>query len=163
MEFDLYTIKKKGLFLKKYEILQDGEVVYNVSGKPFNFLRSLQIYDRNGLEVMQVKRPFIPFKMIFRLMSYMDVVAEIKREFGPFKNNLLVTSKFGDYYVNGNFMKDDFTISKGPEEIAKISRQRSFKGDSYGIAISQDENKLFILGLTMTLELMIRVMRSRKS
>jgi len=161
MDYSLYTIEKRGIFFKTYLILKDGILLYTVKGS--GFLTRFRIYDQMGLEVLQIKKLFSFLKLEFRLMEHDSIIAELKKESKLFKNNLLITSIHGDYYLSGNFKRNDFTLLKGEEEVAKISRHGLFSKQKYGIAIASTEEPLFILGITMVVELMIRVQNARNS
>ena len=164
MDFNLYTIERRGFFLKTYDILdEDGMLKYRMRSRPFNFLRNFRIEDHNGLELMQIVRPFKIFKMVFLLKNFEEQIAEIKRitKFG--KTELEILSKYGAYFAIGNFRKSNFTITRGSEEVAKISRSHSLSKRSYGLAIKADEDPLFFIGITLSIEIMIRVLQSRKN
>ena len=164
MDFKLFTIERKGFFIKTYDIIdEDGMLKYRMRPLPFNFLRKFKIEDQNGLEIMQVVRPFKFFTMIFELRDFDDRIAEIKRVMKFGKTELEILSVYGAYFATGNFRKSNFTITKGGEEVAKISRSHAFAKRSYGLAIKADQDPLFFIGITLSIEIMIRVLQSRKN
>ncbi|NNE26987.1 MAG: hypothetical protein HKN09_09110 [Saprospiraceae bacterium] len=164
MDFKLFTIERRGFFTKTYDILdEDGMLKYRMRPHPFSFMRKFKIEDHNGLEIMQIVRPFKFFKMSFELRAFDDHIAEIKRIVKLGKTELEILSMYGAYFALGNFRKSDFTITKSGEEVAKISRSNSISKRSYGIAIQADQDPLLFIGITLSIEIMIRVLRSRKN
>lgn len=162
MEFNFYTILSRGFFKRTYEVYKDDILRYRIRKAFWLSLNKFIIEDQNGLEILQIVRPFGFFKIKFRLQKYDEILAEVEREFSVTKTNLVVHSRYGDYYVSGKLRKKDFTIIKDSEEIAKISRKDKFPHRNYGIAIKETEDELFIVGVAFTIEIMIRILNARK-
>ncbi len=163
MDFKLFTIERKGFIFKNYEVYDDPRLRYRIKRFGWGIMRKFKIEDHNGLEVLQIHRPLSPFKMVFAINNYDEIIAEVKKEFGILKSDLSIESKYGNYRTTGNFRQNNFTVLREGEEVAKISRQNNIVKRTYGLAISESEDPLFILGIAMIIKIMIRVKRSRKS
>ena len=164
MDFNLFSIKKRGILFKSYNIFKDDHLKYTV--KASAFVRKYVIYDQHGLELLQIKRPFSlsPFSMTFTINKFDQPIAEVTKDSKLFANNLTIIAKDGVYNAEGNFKANDFTIFKNEnEEVAKISRHHAFAKKQYGVAILDSEDDLLILSIVMIIEMMIRVKRARKS
>ena len=160
MTIDQFTISRHGFIFKSYRIFKDKTQVLSV--KSTGFLRQLIIYNMKGEELMRIKRPMALFSMKFKMIVNGEVRAEIYKENSITKNNLSIDTAAGLYFVEGNFWANEFTIENDKEAIAKISR-KTFSRDKYGVAILHGQDTLFILGIVMTIELMIRVKNARRN
>ena len=164
MDFNLFSIKRRGFLFKNYKIYKGEELKYRV--KASAFLRKFVVYDQHGLELIQIKRPFsfAFFTMTFTINKFDSPIAEVTTDGKLFTNNLNIVSKDGVYNADGNFRANNFTIYKNDEEeVAKISRHHAFAKHQYGVAIKSSEDELLILCIVMAIEMMIRVKRARKS
>jgi uncharacterized protein YxjI len=161
MEFQLFSVKTKGLIFKSYEIYKEDQIKYLVKANAF--VRQYTLFDEHGLELIQIKRPFSFFSFRFIIKKFDLTIAEVSKESKLFTNNLNIISANGTYFASGNFRANEFTILKNDEEVAKISRHSSFSNRQYGIAILDGEDELLILGIVMAIEMMIRVRRARKA
>ena len=164
MEFNLFSIKRRGIFFKSYEIYKEDHLKYTVQTSAF--IRKYIIYDQHGLELLQIKRPFTfsLFSMTFTINKFDQPIAEITEDSKLFANNLNIITRDGVYNAEGNFRANDFTIFKNDSnEVAKISRHHAFAKQQYGVAVLDSEDELLILSIVMAIEMMIRVKRARKS
>lgn len=159
MAIEKYTISRHGWIFKSYKIHREKKQILKV--KSTGFLKQFVISDMNDQEVMRIKRPMSFFKMKFELIVNDEVRAEIYRDTTLFENNLTIDTAFGLYFVEGNFWANEFTIENDKVGIAMVSRQK-FSKDKYGLAILEGEDSLFIIGIVMAIEMMIRVRNARK-
>ncbi|MBT8191194.1 MAG: hypothetical protein KJO29_12260 [Bacteroidia bacterium] len=161
MDFNFYTILSKGFFNRTYEVYKDDTLRFRIRKASWFSLNKFIIEDQNGLEMLQIIRPMAFLKIKFRIRKFDEILAEVEREISLTKNNLVIYSKYGDYFVSGKFSRKDFTILKGSDEVAKVSRKDKFPLRNYGIAIKDTEDELFMVGIAFTLELMIRILKAR--
>lgn len=161
MEFKLFTVKSRGWIFKSYDIFLEDKLKYHVKSSPF--IKTYKLYDQHGLELIQIKRVFAFFKLEFNIKKFDSVIAKVQRGTQLFKNDLHIISNHGTYYANGNFRANDFTILKGEDEVAKISRHGPFAGKKYGVALVAEEDELLMLSIVMVIEMVVRIKRARKS
>lgn len=155
MDFNIYSINKRGLVFQTFEILQNQKVIYKVNKSGIISSRFI-IQDRHNSEVLRINKVFSIFKMNFELLIGNEKVAFIEKESVILKQKLIVSTQTSPLEVNGNFMRSDYTISRDGEEIAKISRNSMQWTGYFGVAIKAKENALLILGIVMALELKIQ-------
>jgi uncharacterized protein YxjI len=63
-----------------------------------------------------------------------------------------VKSKLGDFKIEGNFRSREFTIKKGHELVATISKKFFAIGDKYGVKIEDGQDVPFILCLAIVVD-----------
>ncbi len=159
MDINKYTISRHGFFSKNYKIFSGDRQIYSV--KSGWWLKELIIYDMSDVEKLRIKRPFSMFQKKFNIIINEEVRADITSKMG-FKNKLEINSIGGLYFIEGNLWGNEYTIEDEHEPIAKVAKNVISK-PRYGIAIKKGNDDLFILGLVMTVELLIRVKNAQKS
>jgi uncharacterized protein YxjI len=159
MNFNLYTISKKGFFNRTYEIYKEENLLF--TAKPKFFLKGYYIYTLLGHEALEIERPFAFFKSEFILKKGDREVARMTRKFNMLKENLDIITPHDEYSVVGNMWSTDFTIHKNQCEIAKISRKVFRFQKRYGIAILEGEDDLLIISVALIIELIQRIKSSK--
>lgn len=161
MDFNLYSISKKGIFSSTYDIFHKSELLLTVKKKGF-FSWHYIFYDNYGEKLMSLKHVFKLFKTSFKLLREDELLAIITRSKGAFKNNFLVETADITYTVGGDFKMRSFTINDGTSDVARISRKPRTRKNMYGIAISDDEDQELILGVAFAMEV-TRKLKQAKS
>lgn len=157
MEFNLYTISRKSIFSRTYDIYYGEAIAYRA--KIHFFFQGCTFSTMTGEEIFRIKREFSPFKMRYRI-EYQGVVYARVAVKGILQTKLMVQSEDADYLVQGKSFHRDFTIIKNDIEIAKVSRKNIFK-TAIGVAIQEEEDDELILTLVMLIEVIIKSKRSK--
>lgn len=159
MAIDKFTISRHGIFSKYYKIFNDKGQIYRV--ETGWFLKSLTFYNSDNQEVLKIRRPFSFIQIKFEIVVNDQVRASIISE-SALKNKLSIESLAGLYFVEGNFWGDTYEIEDAHEVIAKVAK-KTFGKPRYGVAVAQGHDNLFILAIVMTIELLTRVKKARRS
>lgn len=157
MEFNIYTISKKGFFSSTYLIRSGDEIVYKA--KPALFANKCSFTDVNDREIFFIKRKTALFKSIYHVLHGGEKYAEVLVK-GAFKTKLIVDTEDGQYLLWSEAFHKSFTVSKSDREIGKISRKSMFK-TNIGVAIDENEDNEFILALVIVIEMIIKSKRSK--
>jgi len=160
MDFNFYTINRKGFLFQFYEILQDDQLIYRVNRKGIFNPRYLML-DMLGQEILLIKREFAFFKMRFQIIRDDINIAFIEKlNKISFGHKLIVDSVDGPLDINGNFNRTQYTISRSGNEVAKISRHRIRRKKHYGVAVRSDEDPVLFLGIIMAIEFKIQLQKT---
>lgn len=155
MNFNVYNINKKGIVFQSFEILENQKLLYHV--KKSGIISSTFIIESsNHTEVLRIKKSFSVFKMNFEILRGNEKIAFIEKENRILKQKLVVSTKDMPLDVIGNFGRNDYTILRGEEEIAKVSRNAMQWTNYFGVAIKEGEDALLIFGIVMALQLKIQ-------
>ena len=163
MEFKTFTISKEGFFNPKYLFFEGDQLIYEVKKVNFFSLRKYAFYDMTGLKALSLERQFAFFKFVFQLYEDRNIIADFKNVGALMKNNYTIQCADGELFVEGNLFMTEFTVTKGEEEVAKISRQKFQRKNQYGLAVSEKVDSDIILGLAMMIEIIRKVKRRRRN
>jgi len=155
MEFRTFSINKKGLIFQSLEILENGKLLYKAV-KSGLLRTSYVIQDTSGKEQLKISKPTSLLRMSFEIFERGDKIAHIDKDHTFLKQKLRVNTRSGILDIEGNFKRNDYTIFRADEEIAKISRKGLRWKNFFGIAIKDSEDHLLILGIVLALELKIQ-------
>lgn len=156
MEFDYFTIEKKGIFSRKFIINKNNEEYLLASPTGF-FSSSYKICTENGYEIVSVIREFAMFTFKFNIHAG-EASGTIKKE--TFSNTYVIQSNIGEYLVKGNIWSSNFTIYHEGVEIAKCTTSAMSISKRYNLAIERGPDEDFILGIMIAL---IQIKRLRSS
>lgn len=155
MEFRTFTINKKGLIFQSLEIVENKKLIYRAV-KSGIFKPSYIIKDKRGVEQLKITKPTTLLKMQFEIFEGGNKIAHINKESTFLKQKLQVDTKDGVLEILGNFSRNNYMISRGEEEIAKISRKGMRWKNYIGVAIKAAESHLLILAIVLAIELKIQ-------
>lgn len=160
MDFNLYSISKRGIFSSTYDIYNEGVLLFTVKKKSF-FGWKFIFYDNYKEKFMSLNHVFKFFKTSFKLFREEELLAIITRTKGAFKNNFIVETDDITYTVNGDFKMRSFTINDGINDVARVSRKPRTRKNMYGIAISSEEDQELILGIAFAMEVSRKLKQSK--
>lgn len=163
MDFKLYTISKKGFFVPKYIIGNEGDLAFTVHTHAFSIRRKHSFFDNFGYERLVMKRKFSFGRLKFEL-THRDIhVAYIEQAGKIFRNDFVIDSPYNYYNVKADFRMTKAVITEDGNEIATISRKAFKKKDRYGIAMIQEADEKLILALAIAMEVSRKIKKARKS
>lgn len=159
MEFNKYTISKKGWLRKTFEIKQDDEVIYTIQSKGWTAFKRMIFTNTDGEEVLVIHRPFTFTKFTFNFLENSQKTGEFTK--ATFSNNYTLESDYATYTADGNWLGNEYTVYLGDEDIAKVSRKMFSHKNQYGIAIMEGNHDLFILAMVIIIEA-IKIIRKNR-
>lgn len=151
MEFNKYTISKKGFIRKSFEIYENDVLKYTVSAPGWIGYKYLVFKDIKGTSVLVVEKINSMFKQKFELIATGALKAELTRTF--FSGEYTLESEVATYTAQSNWLANEYTIYLGDDDIAKISRKFFSDDKQYGIAIIDGNHDVFILGMIVCIEI----------
>ncbi len=150
-----YYIKEKVFSIgDKFNIFDEDEnTLFKVEGKVFSLGNKLRIYDAYNNEAAYIEQKLFKFLPEYHIYMNDVQVAKIKKNFTFFSHSFQITSSYGDFSLDGNFLAHDFSIIKeGFGEVAMVSKKWLSFGDSYEINIEDSENQVFMLALVIVID-----------
>lgn len=132
-----------------------GQPVYEVDGKVLTLHHTLVIRDTTGHEVAKVQKQLIALRPTYEITLGGQEQAEVRKKlFSPFVDRFTIDVPGpDDYEMKGSLFEHDFTISRGGEVVATVSKAWISLTDTYGVDIAPGQNDLLILACVLALDL----------
>lgn len=151
MNFDKYTISKKGFWRKSFEVYEKDELKYRVSCPGWFTYHHVIFTNLQGIEVLRIKRFSEFFTRKAELIDSDGLRGEMTKK--TFSSEYILKSDAFTYTVNRNWIGDEYTVYHSDEDIAKVSRRMMTNHKQYGVAIIEGNHNLFILGMIICIEI----------
>jgi uncharacterized protein YxjI len=132
-----------------------GQPVYQVDGKVLTLHDTLSVRDLAGQEVAQVRRRLIALRPTYEIMLGGQATAEVRKHFfSPFVDRFTIDIPGpDDLEMTGNLFEHEFTIARGGQPVATVSKRWFSLRDTYGVDIAPGANDLLILASVLALDL----------
>jgi len=151
----LYLKQKFFSFADRYKVFDEKQnVVFHCEGKMFSFSHRVDIFD-TGKDTMlyTLKRQLFTFMPKFNLTTPGgEEVAVIKKRFTVFSHKLDISSKFGDFTIDGDVFAHSFSITQNGKIVVDFTKKWISWGDSYEITVHPDENLGFYVALVIMID-----------
>lgn len=152
-----YLIKERFFRLGEDSDIMDesGRPVFQVDGKVLTLRSLLIIKDLNGQEVARVHRKLIALRPTYEITVNGEEVAEVRKHFfTPFRDSFTIDVPGpDDLEMSGSLFDHDFTISRGDQTVASVSKHWLTLRDTYGVEIVDGEDDVLILASVLALDL----------
>ena len=152
-----YIIKERFFRLgEDSDILDEsGRPVYRVDGKVFTLRDRLVVNDLSGREVASVHRKLLAFRPTYEIGVGGREVAEVRKHFfTPFRDKFTIDVPGpDDLEMTGSLLDHDFTIRRGGQVVATVSKAWLTLRDTYGVEIAPGEDDLLILASVLAVDL----------
>lgn len=154
-----YVMKQKMLSLRDSFAIrsQGGDEVYQVKGKLISIGDKLTMY-RGGEEVASIREQVVSLVPRYRIYRGGKLQAEVKkRAFSLLKDRLKIDMKDGsrDMEIVGNLLDHEYSIRRGMNEVARVSKRWLSLRDSYGIEIDPGEDDVLILACAVVIDMIL--------
>jgi uncharacterized protein YxjI len=132
-----------------------GQPVLHVDGKVLSLRDLLIVRDPSGAEVARVHRKLIALRPTYEIAVGGQEVAEVRKQFfTPFGDRFTIDLPGpDDLEMVGNLLEHEFTIRRGDQTVATVSKQWLTLRETYGVDIAPGENDLLILASVLALDL----------
>jgi uncharacterized protein YxjI len=134
---------------------QDGRPVLHVDGKVFSLHDRLVIRDPAGREVAQVHRKLVSLRPTYKVSVGGEEAAEVRKHlFTPFHDRFTIDVPGpDDLEMAGDLFDHEFTIRRGGDVVATVSKRWFSIRDTYAVDIADGEDDLVILASVLALDL----------
>ena len=152
-----YIIKERFFRLGEDSDIMDesGRPVFHVDGKVLTLRDRLVIQDRSGQEVASVHRRLIALRPTYEISLHGRRAAQVRKHFfTPFRDSFTIDVPGpDDLEMTGSLLDHDFTIRRGGQVVATVSKAWLTLRDTYGVEIAEGEDDLLILASVLALDL----------
>jgi uncharacterized protein YxjI len=153
----MYLIRERLFRLGEDSDITDeqGRPVLQVDGKVLSLRNRLVLRDPEGREVAQVQRKLIAMRPTYEISIAGRRAAEVrKRLFTPFGDRFTIDVPGpDDMEMTGDLLDHEFTIRRGDQTVATISKRWFSVRDTYAVDIAADQDDLLLLASVLALDL----------
>ena len=152
-----YVIRERFFRLGEDSDIADesGRPVFHVDGKVLTLRDHLVIRDPAGREVANVHRKLIALRPTYEVTVGGREVAEVRKHFfTPFRDSFTIDVPGpDDLEMEGSLLDHDFTIRRGDQVVATVSKHWLTIRDAYSVDIAEGEDDVLILASVLALDL----------
>jgi uncharacterized protein YxjI len=153
----VYLIRERFFRLGEDSEITDeqGRTAFQVDGKVLTLRDRLIIRDPEGREVAQVHRKLAALRPTYKVMIGGEEAAEVrKRLFTPFGDRFTIDVPGPhDLEMAGDLFDHEFTIRRGDQVVATISKRWFSMRDTYAVDVAAGQDDLLLLASVLALDL----------
>jgi uncharacterized protein YxjI len=153
----MYLIRERFFRLGEDSEVTDeqGRPVLHVDGKVLSLRNRLVLRDPEGREVAEVQRKLIAMRPTYEISIAGRRAAEVrKRLFTPFGDRFIIDVPGpDDLEMTGDLLDHEFTIRRGDQTVATVSKRWFSVRDTYAVDIAADQDDLLLLASVLALDL----------
>ena len=133
-----------------------GDRAFKVDGKALRVRQTLIIEDRDGNELYKIQERMARVRDTMAIERGDDTVATVKKALvTPLRDRFSIDVKDGDdMEAKGNIVDHEYTIERGGDQVAEVSKRWFRVRDTYGIEISPNVDPGLILAVTVCIDQM---------
>jgi uncharacterized protein YxjI len=152
-----YVIRERFFRLGEDSEITDeaGQPVLHVDGKVLTLRDTLVLRDPAGHEVARVQRKLIALRPTYEIAVGGQEVAEVRKHvFTPLGDRFTIDIPGpDDLELAGNLVDHEFTIQRGTQTVATVSKRWFTLRDTYGVDIAPGQDDVLILASVLALDL----------
>jgi uncharacterized protein YxjI len=153
----MYLIRERFFRLGQDSDITDdtGRPVLHVDGKVLTLHDRLVLRDPEGNEVAQVHRKLVSLRPSYKVTVGGQEAAEVRKHlFTPFGDRFTIDVPGpDDLEMRGNLFDHEFTIQRGDQTVATVSKRWFSMRDTYAVDVATGEDHLLILASVLALDL----------
>jgi uncharacterized protein YxjI len=153
----MYLIRERFFRLGEDSDITDdaGRPVLHVDGKVLTLHDRLVLRDPEGNEVAQVHRKLVSLRPTYKVTVGGQEAAEVRKHlFTPFGDRFTIDVPGpDDLEMRGNLLDHEFTIQRGDQTVATVSKRWFSVRDTYAVDVAADQDDLLILASVLALDL----------
>jgi uncharacterized protein YxjI len=114
------------------------------------------IEDATGAELCKIQEKMLRVRETMEIERHGDTLATVKKaKIAPLRERYAVEVRHGDDLdVQGNIVDHEYTIERGREKVAEVSKRWFRARDTYGIEIASGQDDALIVAVAACLERM---------
>ncbi|MBB4637015.1 LURP-one-related/scramblase family protein [Longimicrobium terrae] len=136
---------------------ESGRAVYKVDGKVLTIRETFEITDMHGREVATVREKKLAIRDSMKILRGGETLATVKKALiSPFRDRFSVDVEGGDDLdIEGSLMDHEYTIRRGEDVVARVSKSWFSLRDTYGIDIAAGQDEGLVLAVAVALDEMV--------
>ena len=152
-----YVIRERFFRLGEDSDITDesGRPVFHVDGKVLTLRDRLVMQDMAGREVASVNRKLIALRPTYEISLAGREGAQLRKHFfTPFRDSFTIDVPGpDDLELEGSLLDHDFTIRRGDQVVATVSKHWLTIRDAYSVDVADGEDDVLILASVLALDL----------
>lgn len=134
---------------------ENGQPVFQVNGKLFSIHNTVVMRDMAGNEAATIRKHLIALRPTYEITHEGHEVAEVRKHlFTPFVDRFTVDIPGpDDLEIQGSIFEHEFTIHRGGEVVATISKRWISLTDTYAVDVAPGQNDVLVLASVLALDL----------
>jgi uncharacterized protein YxjI len=153
----VYLIRERFFGLGEDSDITDehGRPILHVDGKVLSLRDRLVLRDPNGREVAQVQRKLASMRPTYQISVGGEQTATVRKKlFTPFVDRYTIDIPGpDDLEITGDLFDHEFTVRRGGQVVATVSKAFLTMRDTYAVDIAPDQDHLLILASVLALDL----------
>ena len=153
----MYVIREKFFSIgDDFDVLDEhGNKLFHVDGKVLSVRDKVVIEDLHGQELASVHRHLVSLRPTYEIRIGGETAAEVKKKlFTPFREKFTIDVPGpDDLEMRGDLLDHEYTIERGGDEVAAVSKRWLTIRDTYAVQIAAGQNPLLIIGSVLALDL----------
>jgi len=133
-----------------------GQRAFKVDGKALRVRDTLVIEDPSGRELFKIQEKKARVRDTMEIEQGGDTVATVKKAMiTPLRDRFSIDVRGGhDLEAKGNIVDHEYTISRGHDDVATVSKRWFRVRDTYGIEVDEAEDAGLILAVAVCIDRM---------
>jgi uncharacterized protein YxjI len=136
---------------------KNGQRVFRVDGKVLRIKKTYVFLDMDGKPLCRIKERLLTIKDTMEIEDAdgKELAVVRKALISPLRDRWTVKVRNGpDFDVQGNILDHEYTIKRGRDNIAKVSKKWFRLNDTYGVEIAAGQNDILILAVAVAMDAM---------
>jgi len=153
----MYVIREKFFSIgDDFDVLDEhGNKLFHVDGKVLSVRDKVVIEDLHGQELASVHRHLVSLRPTYEIRIGGETAAEVKKKlFTPFREKFTIDVPGpDDLEMRGDLLDHEYTIERGGDEVAAVSKRWLTIRDTYAVQIAAGQDPLLIICSVLALDL----------
>lgn len=134
----------------------DGQPAFKVDGKALRIRKTLVLETPEGDEAFTIRKKLLSIRDTMEIERDGKTVATVKKALvTPLRDRFSIEVEDGEYMdAKGNIVDHEYTIERGGDQVAQVSKRWFRMRDTYGIEIAEGEDDALILAATVCIDQM---------
>lgn len=149
-----YRMREKFLDLGEDFTVEDeaGRPAFRVDGRVLALRKTFVLEDLDGKPLATIRKPLVALRDTVVVERPARPPATLKRVWLSIRPKFHVEIPEGDLEVEGNILAHEYTIRRGRETVARISKGWFQVRESYGIEVAPGEDAPLMIAVAVALE-----------
>lgn len=151
-----YIIREKALGFGQDSIIKNeaGQPAFDVDGKALSLTNTLIVKDMEGNKVVTIKQKLPAITPTYEITREGQESSEMSKQLiSPFADRFTVDIPGSDdLHIKGSTAEHEFTMTRGDEVIATISKGWFEELETFGVDIAPDQDDVLILACVLVID-----------
>jgi uncharacterized protein YxjI len=154
-----YQVRKRMISIGGDHVIENdrGERVFKLDGKALPIRKTIQFEDRHGRVLCKIQERVLHLKDSMEIEDPLGFrMALVQRNWiTPTRDQWTVEVRHGqDLRVQGSVLDHEYTLERGGQRVAEVSKRWFRAHDSYGVEIAPGEDDIVILAIAVVIDTM---------